>query len=162
MVAQLSLRFEVKFQPIMVFPFEAFSLEALSFLKDSGFLATFASPVAPPGLWSNYPSFVHRSVPLHEQYADIFPVLRRHSCESLTWELMLGHAALDLPIVVVVHPDELGMRRWPYPPLRKGSQTHSDGVLAFAAAKHLRASSLEEIAQEIVNRARPAIVESRE
>ncbi|MDO8432682.1 MAG: hypothetical protein Q7S58_09765 [Candidatus Binatus sp.] len=162
MVGRISRRFDVNFQPIMVFPFEAFGLEALSFLKQAGFVATVAGPLPPGNSWSNYPSFVHRSVPLEEEFANVFPVLRRYSCESLSRDLMLSHAALNLPIIVVVHPDEIGMRRWPYPPLRKGTRTHSDSVLSFAAAKRLRAASLEEIAQEIVSRPRPKAFELRE
>jgi len=159
MVSQIERRFGVEFQKIMVFPFESFGVEALPILQRENFLATFAKPVASDDLWSRLPSFMDRSLPLHEQFAGVFPVLRRHSCDSLTQDLMLGRAALNLPTIVVIHPDEIGLRRWPYPPLPQGKRTHCDGVLSFAAAKKLESCSLEEIARDSRNHPQPKVFE---
>jgi hypothetical protein len=162
MVERISRRFGVRLQPVMVFPFEAFGLDALPVLEKGGFLATFASPLAPVGLWSPYPSFMDYSAPLHEQFIDIFPVMRRYSRESLTRDTMLAHVALDLPIVMVIHPDEIGLRRWPYKPLPQGTRTHCDALLSFAAEKRLPSRSLEEIARELLTRPRPTVADFTE
>jgi hypothetical protein len=162
MVAQISRRFGVRFQPIMVFPFESFGLNALPILEHHGFLGTYANRVAPIGLWSPYPSFMNYSLPLHEQFTDIFPVMRRHSIEMLTRDVMLSHAALNLPMITVIHPCDIGLRRWPYYPNRQDDQTLCDRVLSFAAAKHLQARSLQDIAQEVVTRPQPRTFEPTE
>ena len=162
MVADISRRYQVTFQQVMAFPFEAFGLNALPVLQEGGFIATFANQLAAVGLWSPFPSFMDYSTPMHEQFVNIFPVLRRRSCKSLSRDVMLAHAALNLPIVTVLHPDELGLRRWPYSPLSQGSIEHCDKVLDFAAAKHLLPQSVEEVARDVSARPRPQLLEQKE
>lgn len=162
MVRQISVRFQVEFQRIMVFPFEAFGADVFPFLDAGGFLATFADRLAPIGLWSPFPSFMDYSMPLHEQFSGIFPVLRRSSCESLTWDSMLSHAALDLPIILTIHPEEIALRRWPHPFRPLGKPEHCDHVLSFAASKGLPSLSLEEIANQQITRPQPLLADSTE
>jgi hypothetical protein len=162
MVARISREFDVRFQPIMVFPFEAFGPESLPLLEGAGFLATFASHLAPVGLWSPFPAFMDYSIPQHEQFAGLFPVLRRNSCRVLGRDRMLAHVLLNLPVIAVVHPDEVGLRRWPYPPLRQGSSSHCDNTLSLAAAWGLKPQSLEEIARDLRNRPQPTVIQPSE
>lgn len=162
MVERISREFGVRFQPIMVFPFEAFGLEAIPLLEQGGFLATFANRLAPEGMWSPFPPFMDYSTPLHEQFTGLFPVLRRSTCETLSRNRMIALAALDLPIIAVIHPDEIGLRRWPYPPLAQGSPDRCDKLLSFAAARRMKPQSLEEIAQNLRARVRPQIITTTE
>lgn len=162
MVKRLSSRFAIRFQPIMVFPFESFGLDALRLLEEQGFLATYAKEVAPVGLWSPYPSFMNCSVPLHEQFTEIFTVMRRWPLEALSRDVMLSHAALNLPTIAVLHPCDVGLRRWPYYPAARPDLTKFDSLLSFAATKRLRARSLQEMAEEAILRPRPVTFESME
>jgi hypothetical protein len=75
--------------------------------------------------------------------------LRRFPASFLNYDQMLALAALGLPIVLTVHPEDLRFRNfglWNSPRWLN----HCDGVLRFAAAKGLRPLSLEQIARESI------------
>jgi hypothetical protein len=156
LVERIVRRYSVRFQPIMVFPCERVSPEMLRFLPRAGFTAAVFGAEAKPGLRNPLAEFMLHSTPLHELYRDYCPALRRYEAAELTRENLLANAALDLPIIAAAHPFEVGLRRYAslYDP-RAPVSSHFDEVLRFARDKRLRPMSLEEIAAEMIDRARP-------
>lgn len=154
MVEALERRHGVKFQPIVVVPFENFDTALLRFLREAGFIATVSHAPDRSESAHKVPSYLRDSGPLDERYLDCFPVLRRRNSRELSRDLMLAQAALDLPIIASVHPDELGLQRWHFMAPSHKTHTRFDSVLRFAADKQLRPQSLEQIAIETL--ARPA------
>ena len=150
MVAKLEQRFGVNFEPVMIMPFERFNREGLNFLRQNGFIATVAHSNHEASVLQSIPSWLQESQPFDHRYIDCFPVLRRHRSRELGRELMLAKVALNLPILVSAHPDELELQRWRVGPLRRGTTTQAfDHVLQFAAEKQLRPCSLKQIAAEL-------------
>lgn len=158
LVAELSRRYQVRFQPIMVFPYERANPEAIRQLKLGRFLASVEYPEARPEFETPLPSFLRYSTPLQALYCGYFPILRRYPPSVLDEPRLLALAMLGLPIIAAGHPKDLALRRF-----RRindpGSMFFFDRVLDFAAAQRLRPMSLEEIALEVIpesNEAAPA------
>jgi hypothetical protein len=152
LVEQIARCYDVRFQPIMILPFQNACPEVLLYLRDAGFDAAVFHAESRPGLNNRLPAYMHYSTPLHDLYLDYLPALRRYLAYELTREVMLANAALDLPIIAAAHPFEVGLRRFAalYDPGAPVS-SHFDEILKFARDKHLRWLSLEEIAAEAVS-----------
>ncbi len=71
------------------------------------------------------------------------------TAERLTRDRMLARALLGLPIIAAAHPRDVGLVRLAGLRRARGSFAHFDPVVRFAAEKHLRSASLEEIAQRV-------------
>lgn len=157
-VEQISRRYGVRFQPIMVLPFQEVDRDILLYLREAGFQAAVFHDDAKPGLKNPLPAYMQYSTPLHDLYLEYLPVLRRFPAAALTRDRMLANAALDLPIIAAGHPVDVGLRRFA-PFLKPGQPAsgHFDHVLAFACEKGLRPLSLEEIAAEMIGRPGPAL-----
>jgi len=148
MVGRLQHRFGVRFQPIMIFPFERSAPDQFPLLVRAGFIAAAEEPRPTSRLDPSVPGYLAGSVPAHVDGSGL-TVLYRHQAAALTRERMLAMAALGLPIVAFAHPDEVGLKRlsgfWD----RGGSVSHFDEVLKFASSKRLPSRSLEDIAIEV-------------
>ena len=147
-VQELVRRYGVAFQRIMVFPFEKSTLALLRLLAESGFAATVESVDESRDLYRNGPSYLRFSTSVRTP-EDPLPVLHRYSCKSLTRRRLLALAILGNPIIAAAHPGDVSLGRLSGIVSRRGSFNHFDTVLEFAAAKHLRALSLEQIATEV-------------
>ena len=113
LVGEITKRYAVRFQPIMILPFERRCSEVLLYLPKAGFkAAVFDDDFRRPGLQNRLPGYMHHSTPLHDLYIDYLPALRRYSGAELTRDIMLANAALDLPIIAAAHPFEVGLRRY--------------------------------------------------
>jgi len=146
LVDEISLAYGVRFQPVMVFPFERDSPECLDFLRGHGFLAKVNKPAAvePPAEGPPPAAIDLRS---GSASAGRFAILERFPMRLLTRRRMLARAALGLPLIAAAHPPDLGLMR--LAKLRPGagrSFAYFDPLLSFAAEKRLQPASLEEIA----------------
>ncbi len=150
-VEQISRRYGVSFQPIMVLPFQEVDGDILVYLRKAGFRAAVFHGDPRPGLENPLPACMHYSTPLHDLYLDYLPVLRRFPAAALTRDRMLADAALDLPIIAAGHPVDVGLRRLA-PLLNRGEPVsgYFDQVLAFAREKGLRPMPLADIAAEMI------------
>jgi len=150
-VEQISRRYGVRFQPIMVLPFQEVDGDILLYLRKAGFRAAVFHGDPRPGLENPLPPCMHYSTPLHDLYLDYLPALRRFPAPAFTRDWMLANAALDLPIIAAGHPVDVGLRRYAplFSPLQPVSG-HFDQVLAFAREKGLRPMALEDIAVEMI------------
>jgi hypothetical protein len=147
LVAEIGRRYRVRFQPVMIFPFEKDSAETDEVLKRGGFLAKAISLGPNPSFEHQVPHYAYRSRPRRRNNG--VAVLYRDSLHELTRERMLAHAALGLPVISVAHPADLALRRFSFlPGVGSGTPDHFDPVLDFASEKGLRPKSLEEIAVE--------------
>ena len=130
----------VRFQPVMVFPFEKDTPDADALLRRSGFIAKAQSTAGhPPPAY-----YILRDARDLSQLDGPFAVVFRDSVEVLTRERMVAVATLGSPIVALAHPRNLGLRRFG----RRDpvAMSYFDPVVKFAAEKSLRPMSLEEIA----------------
>jgi hypothetical protein len=131
----------------MVFPFEKSTLALLRLLADSGFAATVESVDESAERYQDVPSYIRFSTSVRTP-GDPLPVLHRYPCKSLTRSRLLALATLGNPIIAAAHPGNISLGRLSGLVSRRGTFSHFDTVLNFAATKHLRASSLEQIATE--------------
>jgi hypothetical protein len=139
-VDEISRAYGVRFQPVMIFPFEKATPGADELLRRSGFRAKVQSTGGNP------PPYYYRLRALDDEGGP-FSVVFRDSIEVLSRDRMIALAALGMPIVAIAHPRNLALRRL-------GRHDHSatsyfDPILRFAAEKSLRPMSLEEIAAEV-------------
>ncbi len=157
LIADICRRYTVRFQPIMILPFQEVDARMLAFLRDAGFGAAVFHGEPRPGIRPRLPAFMRYSTFQHEAYCDTLPTLRRYLAAELTRARLLAEAALDLPIIAAAHPFEVGLRRFAgiYKPWEPVS-LHFDEVLAFAREKGLRPLSLEQIAGEVIAAPVPA------
>jgi hypothetical protein len=154
LMREISARYAVDIQPVMIFPYERRRPEAIRCLKDSGFVAL-AENAEAPGEDENYlPPYMRYSTPLRRPAEDFFPVMRRFAISQLNRDRMLAVAALGLPLIAVAHPHHVGLKRSPF---SKGNGDIScfDAVMRFAREKHLRPASLEKLAAEVQRWPRP-------
>jgi len=148
-VESICRRFGVRFQPVMIFPYERATPETMRSLKRAGFIASVESLDNRGAEEAHLPPFLRYSDPFQSLYAGWFPVLRRHALATLSYDRLLALGALDLPIIAAAHPGDFGLRH--FSRLRDhGTQERFDKVLMFAASKGLRPRSLEEIALELL------------
>jgi len=147
LVQTICQRYQVRFQPVMIFPFERDTPATVALLKRTGFLAMAETPpLAPDGNGATGGATVELAA---DRADDNFMILKRYPVAALTRSRMLALATLRLPIIAAAHPRDVSLRRLPLPRGDgDGSFSHFDQVLGFAAEKQLRPASLERIAQE--------------
>jgi hypothetical protein len=163
LVRGISAKYEVRIQPVMIFPYEKDSPVCDDLLRRSGFVAKVKSfdpdPNALPHsyfrLRAAQPERPTPASTIHVVSRDDesppetpFRVLFRDEDSKLTRDRMLALAILGLPIIALAHPYDLGVQRFRRTRDSIGP-TYFDRVLAFAAAKSLRPMSLENIAAEM-------------
>ncbi len=149
LVEQVSAAHGVRFQPVMVFPFERDTPRCVEFLQGHGFIAKAQTPPEPNAdvNASGRDAMAAAGQPAPGTAPERFVVLERYPVGRLTRNRMLARAALGLPIIAAAHPPDVGLVRLAgIRPSSRGSFGHFDPVLRFAAEKHLRPGSLEEIA----------------
>jgi hypothetical protein len=142
-VEEITRQYGVRFQPVMIFPFEKDTPRATELLRRTGFVSKVQSMDGPPP--ANY--YRLRGIVDEPSFYEKFSVIYRDAIEILTRERMLALATLGMPIVALAHPRDLALRRF-----RRGDPadvSYFDSVLSFAAEKSLRPMPLEEIAAEV-------------
>jgi hypothetical protein len=149
LMRDISRRYGVEIQPVMIFPFERRSARALRCARDAGFVCSAENAQRHAEDETNLPEHLRFSTPLRLPREVEFPVLRRYPGHYLDRDRMLAVAALGLPLIAVAHPWHFGLRR---SPLKNRKHPRSvgyfDHVLAFALEKKLRPRSLTDIAHE--------------
>ncbi len=155
MIRRLERRFGIRFQPIMIFPFERSAPNQFPLLMQKGFLAVVQEPRHSSCSDPKLPGYLEGSLPARVDAASALTVLYRYPAASLTRARMLAMAALGLPIIAVAHPDEVGLKRLSRFWDRGGDVSHFDEILKFASSKGLPPRSLEDIASD-VRRTQPA------
>jgi hypothetical protein len=155
MIRRIERRFGVRFQPIMIFPFERSAPKQFPLLVEAEFLAVVEEPPHPSCFDPDFPGYLGDSAPAHIDAVSDLTVLYRYPAASLTRERMLAMAALGLPIIAAAHPDEVGLKRLSCFWDRGGDVSHFDEVLKFASSKGLPPRCLEDIAGG-VRRTQPA------
>jgi hypothetical protein len=148
-VEAIARRYDVRFQPVMVFPFELDTPECVEVMRDGGFRAEVRSLAGSLAQSEPMPEYLRFSVPERPGDAHDFVMLYRKSIERLDPDWMLALAALGLPVLAAAHPEDLALRRFARSPWLPDSFEELDRVLEFAAVKSLRPCSLEEIAAEL-------------
>jgi hypothetical protein len=149
MVERLERRFAIRFQPLMIFPFERSAERQFPLLAKSGFLASVEEPHHPSCSEPDIPAYMNDALPARVDPNSGLMVLYRYPATSLTRERMLAMASLGLPIIASAHPEEVGLKRFSRFVDRGGHASHLDEILKFASAKRLPSRSLEEIVREI-------------
>jgi hypothetical protein len=142
-VEGITRQYGVRFQRVMIFPYEKDTPRATELLRRTGFVAKVQSMDGPPP--ANY--YRLRGIAAEPSFYKKFSVIYRDAIEILTRDRMLALATLGMPIVALAHPRDLALRRF-----RRGDPgdvSYFDSVLAFAAEKSLRPMPLEEIAAEV-------------
>lgn len=148
LVDEISRRYEVEFQPVMVFPFEKDTAGSIALLKRAGFIAKAEShedAVAAEMVGPENSTDFGADEPEHN-----FTVLERHDVAALSRERMLARAALGLPIIAAAHPKDVALKRFARLRRDGGSADCFDEVTGFAAEKKLRPQALEQIAHEMI------------
>jgi hypothetical protein len=142
-VDEITHKYRVRFQPVMIFPYEKDTPRAAELLRRTGFKAKVESMGgSPPADYYRLPGIGDE--PLSD---DQFSVVFRDSIDLLTRDRMLALATLGMPVIALAHPRDLSLRRF-----RRGDPTavsYFDSVLTFAAEKSLRPMPLEQIAAEV-------------
>lgn len=146
MVARIERRFGIRWQPIMIFPFERSAPTQFPLLARAGFIASVEEPRHPSCSDPQLAGYPEDSLASHTDASSGFAVLYRYSAISLTRDRMLAMAALGLPIIAFAHPEDVGLKRFSRFWDRGGDVSHFDEVLKFASSKKLPSRSLEEIA----------------
>jgi hypothetical protein len=147
LVRNIIRRYRVAFQHIMIFPFEKSTPAAAAVVAHAGFLASVETVTESAEPDQNVPSYMCFSTAARITESPL-PVLYRYSASSLSRNRLLALAMLGNPIIAAAHPADLSLKRFAGLVSRGGFQ-YFDTVLDFAAAKRLRARSLEEIAAEV-------------
>jgi hypothetical protein len=149
-VERISRRFGVRFQPVIVFPYERSAEATLQAAGAAAFMAAVESIFARPGLEDTVAPALRHTRPFYRLAAGMPALVRRYPCGLLTRERMTALAALGYPIIAGAHPRDVALRR--LDPLRgRRCFAHFDAVLEFASAKKLRPLALEEIARELLD-----------
>jgi hypothetical protein len=142
-VEEITRRYGVRFQRVMIFPYEKETTRAAELLRRTGFVAKVQSMDGKPP--ADY--YRLRGVRGEPRFGDGFSVIFRDSIDVLTRDRMLALATLGMPVIALAHPRDLSLRRF-----QRGDRTqmsYFDSVLRFAAEKSLRPMPLEEIAAEV-------------
>jgi hypothetical protein len=142
-VDEISHGYGVRFQPVMIFPFEKDTPRAEELLRRTGFVAKVRSfdGHVPPAYYRL------RAVAQDPSADDQFSVVLRGSVDWLSRDRMLALATLGMPIIAAAHPRDLALRR--FGQFDRAALSHFDPVLKFAAEKSLRPMPLEQIAAEV-------------
>ncbi len=141
-VEEITRHYGVRFQRVMIFPYEKGTRRADELLRRAGFVAKVQSMEDSP-----HPNYYRLRGVADKPSFDEFSVIYRDSIETLTRDRMLALATLGMPVAALAHPRDLALRR--FQPGDPGAVSYFDSVLAFAAEKSLRPMSLEEIAAEV-------------
>ena len=141
-VNKISRAYEVRFQPVMIFPFEKDTPHAHELLRRAAFVAK----VQCDHSGGQSPSPYRLRALQHERSSDSLSIMLRDSTDNLNRDRMLALATLGMPIIALAHPCDLALRR--FARRDAAAATYFDPVLKFAAEKSLRPMSLEEIAAE--------------
>jgi hypothetical protein len=144
LVEAISREYNVRFQPVMIFPFEKSTPQADELLRRSKFVAKvqcYDNGRAIP--WCSR----LRSLQNETGSNASLPVIFRHSIDQLSRDRMLALAVLGMPISALAHPRDLGLRRLGRQNL--SAVSYFDFVLKFAKEKSLTSMSLEEIAAKV-------------
>jgi hypothetical protein len=145
LVEAICHRYQVRFQPVMIFPFERDAPRIVELVRQAGFLAMAETPPLAPN--DDNPATGGATVDGAVARADDnFTILKRYPVAALTRSRMLALATLGLPIIAAAHPRDVSLRRLTLPRGGDGSFSHFDQVLGFAAEKQLQPASLEQIA----------------
>lgn len=148
LVEQIQRRYGVRFQPVMVFPFERGGERSTQMLARFGFQAMALSLFAYPETFAGLPSYLSHSI-IQRSAGEAGPLLlRRQAIERFPTDLMLAHAIMGLPVLALAHPEDFALKRFPRP-WAGDSMAELDRVLDAAAAWGLRPRSMEQIAQEV-------------
>jgi hypothetical protein len=151
-VASISRRYGVRFQPVMVFPYERDNAQAVEVIKREGFVAKAESSFEQQGCNpSGFTPVASLAPPRRTRIGERFAVLKRSSPQALSRDRMIALAALGMPIIAAGHPGDVALRRLSF--LRKSPESYSyfDSVLDFARDKSLDPRSLEEVAQYMLS-----------
>jgi hypothetical protein len=142
-VDEITRKYGVRFQPVMIFPYEKDTPRATSLLRRAGFMAKVESMGGKP------PAEYYRLRALGDQpsFEDEFSLIYRDSIDLLSRDRMLALATLGMPVIALAHPRDLSLRR--FTRRDRSAMSYFDSVLTFAAEKSLRPMSLEEIATEV-------------
>ena len=148
LIDEIVQKYDVRIQPVMIFPYEKDSPVCDELLKRSDFIAKVQSfdpdiNAVPRSYFRLRSTRIDRPAPIAQ-----FNVLLREEETKLTRDRMLALAALGLPIIALAHPNNLGVQRF-RPTLDSMGPTYFDRVLRFASEKSLRPMSLENIANEM-------------
>jgi hypothetical protein len=150
LVEEISERYQVRFQPVMVFPYEKDTADCVDLLKRKGFIAKAETT---DHVTAGTSSFEESDVTITPEAVSNdassgFAILGRDSIETVTRDRMLARAVLGMPIIAAAHPRNAGLRRWSkIRPDRQAGEEFNE-VLDFIAAKKLRPRSLEELAHD--------------
>jgi hypothetical protein len=149
LVNRIAERYQVRFQPVMVFPYEKDTDDCVRLLKRVGFIAkaeTLDGKTAAPA--ERTETGIRQPETAGDEASDGFVVLRRDSVETLSRDRMLARAALGMPIIAAAHPRDAGLRRFAKMRRQTGAVGNFDEVLDFVVEKELRPQSLEELARD--------------
>jgi hypothetical protein len=149
-VDEISRRYGVCFQSVMIFPFERHNPAVIDAVHRAGFIASFENPFTAPNYESALPKFLRMSTPMQPLYGRYFPIFRRFSARLLDRDRMLALSALRMPVIATVHPGGVGLGR-PFRSNKTNVESVLDQVVGFAAEKKLRPLSLAAIAQEMID-----------
>jgi hypothetical protein len=142
-VDEITRKYGVRFQPVMIFPYEKDTPAATDLLRRAGFVAKVES------MGGDSPADYYRLRDAEDEspYDDEFSLIYRDSIDLLSRDRMLALATLGMPVIALAHPRDISLRRFPWGD--RGAISYFDSVLKFAAEKSLRPMSLEEIAAEV-------------
>ncbi len=140
LVDEISREYGVRFQPVMIFPFEKDTPRAEELLRRAGFVAKVQSAGGFP------PPAYYRLRALDEDESP-FSLVFRDSIDLMSRDRMLAMATLGMPIVALAHPRDIALRR--FGRRYQSAFSYFDQVLRFAAEKSLRPMPLEQIAAEV-------------
>jgi hypothetical protein len=156
LVDEICRRYRVRFQPVMVFPYERSSVACVNLIETEGFIACAESHESLAELDRMLPEYLRGSGPGRFGSTSEFVTLFRYPMSRFTRDTFLARAALGLPIMVAAHPGDVGLRRLSSWRKESALVSHFDPLLDFAAAKKLRPCSVEQIAHEVIEEAVPA------
>jgi hypothetical protein len=131
---------------------------AIRCVKEAGFTAIAEYGEVSRAGEEDLPPYLRYSTPLRRVGEVGFPALRRRGLRAVTRDLMLGLAALGLPITVTAHPSDVGIGKLPW--LKAANFEVFDLVLNFARDKNLQSRSLIDLFEEMKKWPHPWAVNS--
>jgi hypothetical protein len=140
-------RYDVRLQPIIIFPFERAHRSAEELLLNEGFLAAAEQPRHDEGADAMHEYLRYSSESCEHESGLRF--LHRYESAFLTRDRMIAIAAFGMPILAFAHPKDVRLRRLSRFVERGGTFSHFDEVLAFANSKGLPGQPLEDIARTV-------------
>jgi hypothetical protein len=147
LVEDISRRYQVKFQRVMVFPYEKDTESCVALLKREGFIAKAETPDDTKRAMTADTAEFELS---RGATSSRFATLTRDSFEKLTRDRMLARAAIGLPIIAALHPRDVALRRLAKLRPDRGSAAALGDLLDFISTKGLRPEPLEQIAEDVL------------